>query len=73
MKLLRTAWVAFSVASEQALHLAMGKGETAREEKVDEGKSRGKVAGRWERRYTSAVPKTILNERLAIWQRADFF
>ena len=52
---------------------AKNRKETAREEKVDEGKSRGKVAGRWERRYTSAVAKTILNERLAIWQRADFF
>ena len=52
---------------------AKNRKETAREEKVDEGKSRGKAAGRWERRYTSAVPKTILNARLAIWQRADFF
>ena len=52
---------------------AKNRKETAREEKVDEGKSRGKAAERWERRYTSAVPKTILNARLAIWQRDDFF
>lgn len=52
---------------------AKNRKEAAREEKVDEGKSRGKVAGRWARRYTSAVPKTILNARLAIRHRADIF
>ena len=52
---------------------AKNRKETAREEKVDEGKSQGKVAGRWECCYTSAVVKTILNARLAMRQRADFF
>ena len=52
---------------------AKNRKETAREEKVDEGKSQGKVAGRWECCYTSAVVKTVLNAGLAIRQRADFF
>ena len=46
MKLLRTAWVAFSVASEQALHLAMRKGGLKSQGNSAGGKSRrGEVQG----------------------------